>query len=116
MFSSSNTKIFVSERKDSPTCCKENFRLILSIIISLNWKVHYLDIQSAYLQGQALKTNVFIKPPSEEDTKNLWWLLITVYGLCDAQRACYLKVKEVLEKESVVNMAIQYFTCTGKIN
>ena len=53
---------------------------------------------------------------SEEDTKNLWWLLITVYGLCDAQRACYLKVKEVLEKESVVNMAIQYFTCTGKIN
>ena len=39
-----------------------------------------------------------LKLPPEVDTINLWKLLVTVYGLCDAPRAWYLKVKEVLEK------------------
>ena len=85
-------------RKDSPTCCKENFRIILAIIVSFEWKIHSLDINSALLQGQPINRNFFLKPPTEVDTINLWKLLVTVYSLCDAPRAWYLKVKEVLEK------------------
>lgn len=61
-----------SIRKDSPTYCKENFGLILSIIFSLNLKVYSLGTKSAFLQGQTIKRNVFIKPPSETiiDTNN----------------------------------------------
>ena len=36
-------------RKDSPTCCKENFRLILSLVITKNWRINYLNIKSAFL-------------------------------------------------------------------
>ena len=36
--------------------------------------------------------------PPEFNKINLWKLLVTLYGLCDAPRAWYLKVKEVLEK------------------
>ena len=86
-------------RKDSPTCCKEKFRIVLSIIVSFERNIHSLDdIESAFLQRQSIKRNVFLKPPPEGDTINLWKLLVTVYGLCDAPRAWYLKVKEVLEK------------------
>ena len=41
-------------RKDSPTCCKENLRIILSIIVSFKWKIDSLDIKSAFLQGQSI--------------------------------------------------------------
>ena len=44
-------------RKDLPTCCKENFRIILSIIVSFEWKIHSLDINSAFLQGQPIHKN-----------------------------------------------------------
>ena len=54
-------------RKDSPTCCKENFRVILSIIVSFEWKIHSFGIKSAFLQGQLISRNVFLKPPPEVD-------------------------------------------------
>ena len=85
-------------RKDLPTCCKDNFRIILCIIVSFEWKIPSLDIKSAFLQGQPINGNVFSKPPPEVDAINLWKLLVTVYSLCDAQRAWYFKEKEVLEK------------------
>ena len=80
-----------------PKCCKENFRKIL-LIVSFEWKIHLLDIKSVFLQGQPINRNIFLKPPPEVDTINLWKLLVTVYGLYDAPRAWYHKVKEVLEK------------------
>ena len=86
-------------RNDSPTCCKKNFIIILSMFFFLfEWKIYSLDIKSAFLQGQTVNRNVFLKSSPEVDTIKLWKLLVTVYGLCDAPRAWYLKVKEVLEK------------------
>ena len=38
-----------SVRKDSSTCCKDNFRLTLSIIISNKWIIHSVDVKSAFL-------------------------------------------------------------------
>ena len=35
-------------RKDSPTCIKESFRLILAIVASNKWSVNSLDIQAAF--------------------------------------------------------------------
>ena len=80
-------------RKDSPTCCKENFRLILAVVSNNGWKISSLDIKSAFLQGQAINRDVFLKPPKEAGTKKLWKLWITIYGLCDAPRAwCYYSI------------------------
>ena len=85
-------------RTVSPICCKENFRLILTIIVSHKWKIKSLDIKSAFLQGQPINREIFLKPPKEAGTDKLWKLLITVYGLCDAHMAWYLRIKEVLKK------------------
>ena len=40
-------------RTGSPTCCKENFRLI---IVSHKWKIKLLDIKPAFLQGQPINS------------------------------------------------------------
>ena len=52
-------------RKDSPTCCKENFRFILSLVITKNWKINSLDIKSAFPQGHPVSRDIFVKPPKE---------------------------------------------------
>ena len=58
-------------RTDSPTCYKENFRLFLTIIVSHKWKIKSLDIKSAFLQGQPIKREIFLKPPKEAGTDKL---------------------------------------------
>ena len=106
-------------RKDSPTCCKENFRLNLLLAITKNWIINSLDIKSAILQGHPISRDIFVKPPKEINTTNLWKLLVTVYGLCDAPRVWYLKVKEVLEASGAIKSkfdhAIFYWLCKGNL-
>ena len=87
----------IGQRKDSPTCLKENLRLILSLAAMYCWKIYCLDIRSAFLQGKDIERELFLKPPVEAGLENVLWLLKkTIYGLMDAGRKWYLKVKEVL--------------------
>ena len=53
-----------------------------------------LDVKAAFLQGDPIKRDVFIEPPKEFFTGKLWKLKKTVYGLCDAARSWYLRVKQ----------------------
>ena len=59
-------------RKDSPTCSKESLHMTLTIIASHDWKFRCLDIQSAFLQGSCILREIFLKPPVEASTRNLW--------------------------------------------
>ena len=59
-------------------------------------------MKSAFLQGQPIKREMFIKPPKEAGTDKLQKLLITVYGLCDAPRPWYLRIKEVFKKSDML--------------
>ena len=107
-------------RTDSPSCCKENFRLVLTIILSHKWEIKSLDIKSAFLQGQPINSEIFLKPTKEAGTDKLWKLLITVYGLCDAPRASwYLRIKEVLENSGMLKSkfdnAIFYWLSNGNL-
>ena len=85
-------------RKDSPTCSKEAVRLAISIASSKGWECHTIDVKSAYLQGNPIGREVFLKPPPEYECGTLWKLKKTVYGLTDAARQWYLRVKEELLK------------------
>ena len=85
-------------RKDSPTGSREGLRLTLSILASNGWELNSLDIKSAFLQGKEIDRTVFIKPPPEAKTTKLWQLKKCVYGLADAPRKWYIKLKEELEK------------------
>ena len=87
----------VNARKDSPTCSKMNLRLIIAIAASKGWKINSVDIQSAYLQGQNVERNIFLKPPAEANTPKIWKLKKYVYGLHESGRMWYLKVcKELI--------------------
>ena len=82
--------------KDSPTCSKESVRTAISIACAMGWNLNSLDVKSAYLQGNEVTREIYLKPPPEFNYGQFWKLKKTVYGLNDAGRAWYMKVKEVL--------------------
>ena len=92
----------VSLRKDSPTCSRESVRILISVATAKKWTCNAVDVQAAYLQGNAINRDVFIKPPVEYDNGTVWKLKKTVYGLCDAARAWYLRVRDELISLKVV--------------
>lgn len=89
-------------RTDSPTCSKESLRLCLVIISCHSWKLHTLDVKSAFLQGAPMQREVLIKPPVEACTTHLWKMTRCPYGLADAGRHWYLRLKSVLLNSGLV--------------
>ena len=85
-------------RTDSPTCSREGLRFALSVIASNKWQLNSLDVKTAFLQGKPIEREVYVKPPKEANTRKIWKLNKTVYGLADASRNWYLKLKEELNK------------------
>ena len=53
-----------------------------------------MDIKTAFLQGKLLEREIFMKPPKKANTKKLWKLGKCVYGLNEASRYWYERVKE----------------------
>ena len=85
-------------RTDSPTCSKEGLRIALTVIASNGWSLHSLDVKTAFLQGKEIDRELYVKPPKEAETNYIWKLHKTVYGLADASRSWYLKLKDELLK------------------
>ena len=52
-------------QKYSPTCSKDTLRAVLSIICQRKWNLQSIDIKTAFLQGDSLKREIFVKPPPE---------------------------------------------------
>ena len=83
---------------DSPTIQKSSIRLLLTLATTFGWTIQTIDIKSAFLQGDKLTRTVFVKPPKESNLKNkLWKLNKCLYGLKDASRQWYLRLKKTLE-------------------
>ena len=62
------------------------------------WKVRSIDVRCAFLQGEPIERNVYVVPPKEANTSNIWQLKKTIYGLRDASRAWYMKIRKELIK------------------
>ena len=84
--------------KDSQTCGRENLRLLFALTSLCNWRSNTMDIKSNFLQAKSLERGVFFTPQKEVNTKKLWKLKTTVYGLCDASREWYLSLKKELQQ------------------
>ena len=84
-------------KKDSPTCTRESLRLLFLTASSMKWEINTLDITAAFLQGNDIQRELYLQPPRDACPKKcLWRLKRCVYGLTDAPRAWYDKVKETL--------------------
>ena len=103
-------------RKDSPTCSRESIRLVLAVIASKKWKLLGFDIRRAFLQGDEIDREVYLKPPPEANTNLIWKLCKCVYGLGDASRSFYLKLRNELLKLGAVQSPLDqglYFFFKG---
>ena len=81
-----------SIQKDSP-CAKESISIRLSIMSSLGWSCHNIDISATFLQGDVLGREVYVLPAPEFYIGNIWKLKKTICGLSDAATAWYVKSK-----------------------
>ena len=108
------------ERVDSPTCEKSNLRLTIAIAASMGWRINSLDVQSAFLQGEKVEGDIYLKPPKEANTDKVWKLRRYVYGLKQASRKWYLKIskelKELGVKMSQMDEAFFYWYHNGKLS
>ena len=89
-------------RKDSPTCSRESIFILITVTSANNWDCNTVDVKAAYLQGDEIDRTVFLLPPPEFDNGRLWKLKKAVYGLCDAARAWYTRVRSELISLGVV--------------
>ena len=62
------------------------------------WTCNALDVKTAFLQGNPLQRDVFVKPPKEAKTDKVWKLRKAVYGLNEASRFWYNRVKDEMIK------------------
>ena len=53
-------------------------------------------MKTVFLQGKKIEREVYTRPPTETATNKVWKLQKCVYGLGDASRYWYLRVKEEL--------------------
>lgn len=84
--------------KASPTCSSEGLKMVLAVMAQNDWKPKTIDIKTAFLQGNNLEREIFIKPPHETRKKDtLWKLEKCVYGLADASLHWYKRVKAFME-------------------
>jgi len=83
---------------NSPTCSKETIRIALATMSANGWNCKSLDVKSAFLQGKLIERDIFLKPPKEAKTDKVWKCKKAVYGLNEASRHWYDKVKEELSK------------------
>ena len=106
-----------SFKKDSPTCSKESLRIALTIFSSYAWRLHSLDVKSAFLQGLPMERTVYLRPPKEAKSEFLWKMLRCPYGLSDAGRHWYLRLKEKLTQLEMVpckyDQALFTWFCDG---
>ena len=66
--------------KQSQTCSKEAFRILLTMAASHNWTVNSIDIKSAFLQGERASRDIYLRQPKEAETSKIWRLNKVVYG------------------------------------
>jgi len=55
--------------KYSPTCGTDSLRLILAALVQKDWKMHTMDIKTAFLQGVEISRKIFIRPPEEANQR-----------------------------------------------
>lgn len=94
-------------RKDAPIYTKPAIRLCCTLIASYKWKIESLDVKCAFLQSDHIEREIFVKPPKEIKTNNIWLLKKTPYGLKDASRVWFIKVEKSLIQLGCKSLTIE---------
>lgn len=83
--------------KDSPTCSRESLRLLFLTASMMSWELQSIDVTAAFLQGDPIEREIYLRPPKDVcPDESVWRLNRCIYGLNDAPRSWYEKVRQVL--------------------
>ena len=83
-------------QSDSPTVSKESFKILMEISANNDFKLASVDIRAVFLQSRTLVRYVYMPPPADIKKPGIIWKLKkTLYGLDDASRKFWLRVREV---------------------
>ena len=89
---------------DSPTAMKESVKVFLAVAANEKFNLQSVDIRAAFLQSRTLDRDVFIEPPKDLKTEGvLWKLKKPLYGLDDASRKFWLRIKDIFKHEGLRN-------------
>ena len=87
-----------SPQSDSPTMLRESMKIFFAVAANEEFSLRSIDIKAAFLQAKDLDWKVYLEPPKDiKKEGKLWLLKKPLYGLNDASRKFWLKVKQVFE-------------------
>ena len=92
----------------------------MALSANYNFKIVSVDIRAAFLQVKTLDREVYVRPPKDQIKEGvIWKLLKPLYGLDDASRKFYLKVRETLKNLNLNTLpgedAVYYQHKNGKL-
>ena len=75
---------------------------MISTIITNNWNLKSIDIKTAFLQGEFLKQDVYLKPPPKAhcDNNQIWKLNKCMHGLTDDSLMWFKRVKKFVDENN----------------
>ena len=107
---------------DSPTCSKDSLRALITVACQKKWRINSIDIKTAFLQGEEITRDVYLKPPVEAKCKEgeVWKLKKCVYGLTDASLRWYDRVVEFMcsskGRKSTLDPALFHWNVRGEVS
>ncbi|THH33390.1 hypothetical protein EUX98_g798 [Antrodiella citrinella] len=82
----------------APVSKFSSIRTLLALAAKLDLEVHQMDVKSAFLNGD-LEEEIFMEmPPGFKDDSQVWSLHKSIYGLKQASRAWYIKIRASFEE------------------
>ena len=94
-----------------PVARMESIRILIAIAAQEEWKLHHLDVKTAFLNGE-IKEEIYITQPDGFEVKgkedHILKLQKALYGLKQAPRAWNSKLNEVLLKKGFVRSKCDY--------
>jgi hypothetical protein len=92
----------------------------LGVSTNENFDIDKYDIRAAFLQSENLDREIHVEPPKDlKEEGKLWKLVKPLYGLQDASRKFWLKVKKVLKKYGLLlvigDEAFYYIMKNGRL-
>lgn len=91
----------VQPQADSPTAHKDSLKTFLSIAANEELELMSIDVTAAYMQGNKMDREIFIRPPPDIRATNggkIWKLLRPLPGTSDAGRKWYYRIGADLKR------------------
>ena len=86
-------------QSDSSILLRESLKMYFAVAANEGFKLRSIDIRAAFLQAKCLDREVYMEPPKDVKKEGkIWKLRKPLYGLNDASRKFWLKVKEVFDE------------------